>query len=779
MAGINQDNAGAGPIEESRKHIDQIIKGYQDAGIALNSLNNDEKELLNLSKLLENSLANIVKSMVLRNNESKTVKQLDKQIFELTQAQERMVSKQVNLSRSLTTEITTQNSLKQKANDLLNINTNQSRALYELQREAQAEYEAKSITVRDLQNQIARTNDLDLQKTLRKRLEGLRLERQDYKENLVYANEQVSIQEKLEKQAANKLYNLEESKKSNDDILANLVKELKLAKEIRKETILEEASKKIKGAFDNQFTKLVGILGLNQLVKTLFEADTQVTNLAENLGISRKSARGIRDEFTDFVVKIKDGSISVKDMFEAQANMSKELGTAVRYSDKELQTFNQLTKLMGVSVKAASKLKLLSAATNNDQQKYIESALLGANDAKQAIGKQVAVSMSAKDVLEEIGTLSSSILIKFQANPEALGKAVVEAKRLGLSLEQVDKIGESLLNWESSIESTLKAELLTGRQLNLERVRAAALTGDQSDLMKEISEQMGTEKDFLSYNVLARKSLAEAFGLTVDEMSDMLLKQDLINDLGDKANELTIKQAREFKESGKTSREDLGKFIADQATQVSLQEKMNTSIDKFKQLFIQIADGPFGTMVESLTKMLGHTTLLKNMFSVIGGIISVQLVGSLIKSIQAMGKLVGLARLESIFTTWTTAQRTAGLATIFAVGAGLTAISMIPDATPQKIEDGIAPSSNGPFTITDKFGGTAITTEGDGIAVSPNINKESSNNTALEDKLDRLISLHQQHLEVAKSGTTLQINEFALGKASPVASAKENSRNFY
>jgi hypothetical protein len=38
-----------------------------------------------------------------------------------------------------------------------------------------------------------------------------------------------------------------------------------------------------------------------------------------------------------------------------------------------------------------------------------------------------------------------------------------------------------------------------------------------------------------------------------------------------------------------------------------------------------------------------------------------------------------------------------------------------------RVEDGIAPSSKGPFTITDKFGATSITTTGDGLAVSPNI----------------------------------------------------------
>jgi hypothetical protein len=47
----------------------------------------------------------------------------------------------------------------------------------------------------------------------------------------------------------------------------------------------------------------------------------------------------------------------------------------------------------------------------------------------------------------------------------------------------------------------------------------------------------------------------------------------------------------------------------------------------------------------------------------------------------------------------------------------------------QSVADGIAPPGNGPFTITDSYGRTAITANGDGVAVSPNINQDSRINT--------------------------------------------------
>jgi hypothetical protein len=47
---------------------------------------------------------------------------------------------------------------------------------------------------------------------------------------------------------------------------------------------------------------------------------------------------------------------------------------------------------------------------------------------------------------------------------------------LGLNLTQVDKIAEGLLDIEQSLTAEFEAEVITGKQLNLERARFFALT---------------------------------------------------------------------------------------------------------------------------------------------------------------------------------------------------------------------------------------------------------------------------------------------------------------
>ena len=402
-----------------------------------------------------------------------------------------------------------------------------------------------------------------------------------------------------------------------------------------------------------QFT-LAGVTSL------LFKADDSTTKLANNLGLSRKAAQGIRNEFSEFVRSSKDVGLTTEKLIEAQLGLSQELGIAVRFSNEELQTFNTLTKVMGVSNGAAAKLNLIAKASGTEYKNIQSNILKGAIATKNQLG----VAVSNRDVFEEIGKLSAGILVKFQNNPAALGAAVVEAKKLGTSLEQVNAIGESLLNWESSIENELKAELLTNRDLNLERARAAALTGDQATLMAEVAAQAGTLEDFTKLNVIAQGALAGAFGMTSDQMAEMLMKQELINQYGDEAANLNKQQAEEFKKSGLS----LDEYLKKQGAQVALQEQFNNSIDKLKELLVSVTQGPFGALIEGVAKLLDNSAILYTTFASIVTLLAVNMAAALTSNIVKMAALLGSTRAQAL------AEKQA------AIGAGATAAFSSPMA---------------------------------------------------------------------------------------------------
>ena len=100
--------------------------------------------------------------------------------------------------------------------------------------------------------------------------------------------------------------------------------------------------------------------------------------------------------------------------------------------------------------------------------------------------------------------------------------ASIAARKLGLELGAVESISESLLNFESSIENQLQASLLLGRQINLDKARQLAITGDQEGVMREILKQVGGEAEFNRLNVIQRQALADSVGVNVEQLSRLV-----------------------------------------------------------------------------------------------------------------------------------------------------------------------------------------------------------------------------------------------------------------
>jgi hypothetical protein len=105
-------------------------------------------------------------------------------------------------------------------------------------------------------------------------------------------------------------------------------------------------------------------------------------------------------------------------------------------------------------------------------------------------------------------------------------EAAKRAKELGVNLGDVASISESLLNFESSIEAQMNAQVLLGRSLNLDRARQLAFTGDQVGMMDEIMNQVGGEAEFNKMNVIQRKALADSVGLSVEKMGALVRAEE-------------------------------------------------------------------------------------------------------------------------------------------------------------------------------------------------------------------------------------------------------------
>tara|TARA_Y100000034_G_C6895783_1_gene412934 strand:+ start:309 stop:2264 length:1956 start_codon:yes stop_codon:yes gene_type:complete len=130
--------------------------------------------------------------------------------------------------------------------------------------------------------------------------------------------------------------------------------------------------------------------------------------------------------------------------------------------------------------------------------------------------------VAPQQVLKDIAGSAETIALFTKDGGNNIMEAAVQARKLGINLDSVGKVSESLLDFETSITKEVEASVLIGRQLNFQRARELSLAGDKVGMMKEVVKQVGSEAQFNKLNEIQRKSIADSISMSVAEMSKLV-----------------------------------------------------------------------------------------------------------------------------------------------------------------------------------------------------------------------------------------------------------------
>ena len=353
------------------------------------------------------------------------------------------------------------------------------------------------------------------------------------------------------------------------------------------------------------FANLTKSLGpaaiIAMLIQKIVEAfkllDGLSGEVAKNLGVSTDEARELVMASAEAANNTGNLLLTTKDIVQAQLALNNSMGTAVQFSDKFAEDFALIQKRTQLSAEAMNMFTTQAIIANTG----IKDQFQLVSDVTMKLNEQSGVALSIKEVQQGISQLSNDQLLTNKMNVKAMANQVFQQKLLGLSSSQLEQTQSNLLNFESSIAAELEAELLTGRQLNLERARAAALAGNQADLAHEIATQVGTIADYEAMNVIQREALAKAFGMSRDELAGMLIDQEKFNSLR-KLGLQSVSQAQQSYNNlisqGLSHQEALDKMrlngqddlLAAQLKSNNMQEKMADLSARFTEQFLVLAD---------------------------------------------------------------------------------------------------------------------------------------------------------------------------------------------
>lgn len=342
---------------------------------------------------------------------------------------------------------------------------------------------------------------------------------------------------------------------------------------------------------------LTAQIGLIKKFYDLYGAVNQrITDQGKQLNINKEQSQALYESAFQYSAEQRNAFVTAEKILEGRFKLNDALGTSIAFTNKEAITAEKLSTFYGISAEQNASLATLARQIGQTNDDLLNTVIKTTVQQKAQFGGTI----SQQKVLQKVSSVSGDILTRFKGNTSELAKAVLQADRLGLTLEQVDKVGESLLNFEQSIEAELKAELLTGKAINLERARAAALSGDTVKLTAEIGKQVGNIHKFEKMNVIQRQAYAEAFGMSASEMGDMLRKREFENRLGVDATKSATEQLRLAKERGVTIEESVRKDLE----QRSLAELQKDTFEKISSLLSRIAAGPMATIYKYLEKGL-------------------------------------------------------------------------------------------------------------------------------------------------------------------------------
>jgi hypothetical protein len=380
------------------------------------------------------------------------------------------------------------------------------------------------------------------------------------------------------------------------------------------------------------------VAAIGGLVALFMSVSKEAKEIQEATGASYSQAKAMVKEANKMVASGKTQLATTGDILDVQKEISAEFGNTMMMSSQVAGEVADIGKSFGYGAQQAGKVNAafmgmgVSAGDAADAQRDLAADALKAG-------------VNVGTVMADIADNSKTVSKYFGGNVKALKKAAIEAAKLGVSLETMAGVADGLLDFESSISAQFELQALTGKQMNFDLARQLALEGDIAGATKEVLNQVGSIHDFNKMDVLERKKLAEATGMSVDELQKSLTIQDKMANATDEQRAAAMGLNLSAAELSNLSSEDLQKKVAQQQAQ----EKMNNAMAQFKATLVdalmpaaEALMGIFGAMAP-LLKLVGAAVAgilapIKLVFSVVEYIVTG--ISDLLDSIGLLGPMM-------------------------------------------------------------------------------------------------------------------------------------------
>ena len=329
-----------------------------------------------------------------------------------------------------------------------------------------------------------------------------------------------------------------------------------------------------------QFSKSAGLLlnpitlvvaAVGGLVLLFNSISKEAKELAKETGLTYGQAALLAEEARDVASGFATTLATAEDILAVQKATLPVFGTLNMLTTEQAAAVADLGRSFGYGAEQAAKINNAFLSTG-------VSAEEAANTQRDLAAEAVKAGVNVGTVVSDIADNAKELTKFFGGNIKALKDAAIQAAKLGMSIKEMAKVSDTLLQFEESISSQFELQALTGRQVNFDLARQKALQGDIAGATKEVLNQVGGIAEFNEMDVIQRQALAKATGLSVDELQKSLTIQEKLKDAGPEQIAAATKLGLSAAELKDMSAEDLQNKVAQQQAT----DKLGKSFDSIK-----------------------------------------------------------------------------------------------------------------------------------------------------------------------------------------------------
>lgn len=316
---------------------------------------------------------------------------------------------------------------------------------------------------------------------------------------------------------------------------------------------LEDAETAMRNSAESGNSLFPAMAGLKPLAKGFGKALTDPLSIVTAIGkgflaVNKAQVESIRltGSAATAMAGFSGKVAATSEVIATSAAATRQLGIDANqlFGNELLTSMTYFQHELGLTGEAATRLGTISKLTGQNIESINSSISEGASEMNALAKSGVPVGIVLQDVL----SASDDITASLGNNPKAIAKAATAARALGMDLAKVNSIADGLLDFESSIEAELEAQLLTGKNINLSKARELALNNDLEGVATELAKQGASAAEFANMNRVQQNALAKAMGMSRAELGKMVMTQEQANNLTDeqraKIQGVTVEQLK-------------------------------------------------------------------------------------------------------------------------------------------------------------------------------------------------------------------------------------------